>query len=396
MYRVGFGDCFLVSLPGADRDHYILVDCGVHVRGDINTMGAAVDDIATVTGKRVDIVIATHAHQDHISGFGTFASKFAAFDVGEVWMPWTEDPSDPTAAKLKGRQQALVGKLTHHFAALNDPRFGAAQSALLNLASNQDAFKLLRSGFHNATVKYYKAGAELMNPAGIAGLTVEVLGPPTDTAFLAKMDPPAGQRYLRASGSGQATVDGVTPFERHWNATKGDPGPRLSDPQRRELRAIVDNPVSSLAFALDQAINNTSLVTLFRYRGKSLLFPGDAQYGNWKAWMDGTAADGILSAVDFYKVAHHGSVNATPKNALEKMPSKTLAAMVSTQSEPWPSIPEPKLMEALDRKAQRGVVRSDSLTVPSGKAPKGPPLGTLPTGFSTGSIWIDYVIPVGP
>ena len=42
MYRVGFGDCFLLSIPTAkgqstDRQQHILVDCGVHSRGDIGT-----------------------------------------------------------------------------------------------------------------------------------------------------------------------------------------------------------------------------------------------------------------------------------------------------------------------------------------------------------------------
>src|SRR6266702_1700007 len=152
MYRVGFGDCFLLTLPGADGPHHVLIDCGVHARGNIGTIEQAVDDVLEMTGRKLDIVIATHAHQDHISGFGTCASKFSTCDVKEVWMPWTEDPLDKDAARLKGRQQALVQKLAQHFAAVNDARYGAAEAALLNLASNQDAFKLLRSGFRNADV----------------------------------------------------------------------------------------------------------------------------------------------------------------------------------------------------------------------------------------------------
>src|SRR5436305_14231491 len=33
MYNVGFGDCFLLTLPGAGRPRKVLVDCGSHSHG---------------------------------------------------------------------------------------------------------------------------------------------------------------------------------------------------------------------------------------------------------------------------------------------------------------------------------------------------------------------------
>src|SRR6266481_5199584 len=36
MYRVGFGDCFLLTLAG---QYHILVDCGVHSKGNITVDG---------------------------------------------------------------------------------------------------------------------------------------------------------------------------------------------------------------------------------------------------------------------------------------------------------------------------------------------------------------------
>src|SRR6202142_3715637 len=123
MYRVGFGDCFLLTLPMADGPRYVLVDCGVHSKGNINVGGAsmigkAVDNIAQVTGKKLSVVIATHPHQDHISGFGSFAKQFGEFSIDEVWMPWTVDPNDPTAKSLHDKRSALVSRLQAHFAAL--------------------------------------------------------------------------------------------------------------------------------------------------------------------------------------------------------------------------------------------------------------------------------------
>ena len=64
MYRIGFGDCFLLSLPvpdcaGADSHRHILFDCGVHARGDLDMIEQAVDDIARTTSKKLAIVVAT-------------------------------------------------------------------------------------------------------------------------------------------------------------------------------------------------------------------------------------------------------------------------------------------------------------------------------------------------
>src|SRR5215207_7608818 len=113
MYRIGFGDCFLLSLPAengksAGRYSHILIDCGVHAQGDIGTMEKVVDNIAEVTDARLDIIIATHAHRDHISGFGKFKDVFAKFKVGEVWVPWTWDDKNEKARKLQQKHGALT------------------------------------------------------------------------------------------------------------------------------------------------------------------------------------------------------------------------------------------------------------------------------------------------
>jgi hypothetical protein len=67
-------------------------------------------------------------------------------------------------------------------------------------------------------------------------------------------------------------------------------------------------------------MNNTSLILLFEVGGKKLLFPGDAQIENW-SWAledspDAKKTRALLAGVDFYKVGHHGSRNATPRKLL--------------------------------------------------------------------------------
>ncbi len=406
MYRVGFGDCFLVSLPvGAAERRYILVDCGVHAQGDIGSIEQVVADIVAVTGGKLAIVIATHAHQDHISGFDRFGDQFAKFEISEVWLPWTWDPADPNAVKLQTKQAAVVEQLAAHFAALAAvgslaTTTAAAANAITNLRGNAHAIALLNSGFGvGAKVRYLKAGDTLTDPAGLPGLSVRVLGPPQSELFLAQMNPPAGQQYLGTEAGGPEHTTRVEPFGARWRVSPG----ALPSLETRLLRAdeerldhATSSPAEDLAFALDQARNNESVVTFITYRGQNLLFAGDAQYGNWRWWLDNEQPDQILPEVAFYKVAHHGSVNATPKDALEKMADGHFAAMVSTQSIPWASIPRVPLMQRLSDKTKQKIMRSDWLPVKGapGPSPNSAPTepASPPSGFAQGTLWFDYVV----
>ena len=69
MYRVGFGDSFLLSFPVGDEHRHVLVDCGAHVKGTLGNLEKIAQNIGEVTGNRLAAVVATHRHQDHIWGF---------------------------------------------------------------------------------------------------------------------------------------------------------------------------------------------------------------------------------------------------------------------------------------------------------------------------------------
>jgi beta-lactamase superfamily II metal-dependent hydrolase len=399
MYRVGFGDCFLVSLPtGGDGEshRHVLVDCGVHPQGNLGTMEQVLHDIGVVTGRKLALVVATHEHADHISGFGSRAEDFARFDVGEVWMPWAMNDRDPQAVASRKRRLAMVDDLAKHFAAVGAS--AKAKAVIENLRGNDKALAVLRGGFAgDPKVRYFEAGMEPEAPKGLAGLSVQVLGPPRSEEFLRKMDPPPSQKYLHAGPGGRKVADNeVRPFQKQWQMKPpvGRKAFAFSREDEQSLRASVleELDLEALAFALDSAVNNTSLVLLLAFRTKLLLFPGDAQYGNWKAWLDDKSAAQILPRLSFLKVSHHGSFNATPRQALEAMTTGGFAAMASTQSKPWKSIPQPALMKRLQEKTGRRSVRSDSL--PLADAPPGPRLAALPPGFRRGPLWIDYVLRV--
>ncbi len=109
---------------------------------------------------------------------------------------------------------------------------------------------------------------------------------------------------------------------------------------------------ANLALRAGDYTNNVSLVLAFDIpdSDKMLLFPGDAQVGNWLSWHtikswnfcdesiplnppassdNQTLMDNLLSRICFYKVGHHGSHNATVKEqGLEKMTRKDLVAYI--------------------------------------------------------------------
>ena len=109
MYRQGLGDCFLLTLPGKDGPFYVVIDCGVVLGTDgpgIQKLHDAVQDISTVTKNKIDLLILTHEHWDHVSGFKQARDLIDnKWTVKEVWTAWTEDPRDPLANKLRAERE---------------------------------------------------------------------------------------------------------------------------------------------------------------------------------------------------------------------------------------------------------------------------------------------------
>ncbi len=114
MYRQGFGDCFLLSFyREKDRVFTMLVDCGIkyNTKSDQVPIADVIEDLkATLTPKdgkkpQLDVLVATHEHWDHIAYFHPkrFPNFFADFEIGEVWLAWTEDPKDDEARTINSR-----------------------------------------------------------------------------------------------------------------------------------------------------------------------------------------------------------------------------------------------------------------------------------------------------
>lgn len=73
---VGQGDCTLVQLPD---DKVMLVDAG-----EAPAAGAVLDALGAAQVDKIDYLVASHPHADHIGGM---EAVLDAYDVGEVWAP---------------------------------------------------------------------------------------------------------------------------------------------------------------------------------------------------------------------------------------------------------------------------------------------------------------------
>lgn len=192
-YCQGIGDCHLLRFDKDDGDPFwMLIDCGIHtsISGGREKVDAIVEDIASITD-RLDVVVGTHEHWDHLSGFHTARDAFANITVGEVWLGWTENPDDDQAqaldkfkgkalAALQGAQVRLAGVDTPHLAAVRDGvdslmgfQFGlegekvrAARDALEAMATKK--------------VRYLEPSKPPLTLPGLPNLRIYVLGPPRD------------------------------------------------------------------------------------------------------------------------------------------------------------------------------------------------------------------------
>src|SRR6185503_9730597 len=111
MYRVGFGDFFLVTVPTSRGNQFILIDCGVFKgtsgTGDIGSIVAAVEDMYKTTKGKLALVIMTHRHADHIAGFSK--ADFSKFEASLVWMPYWEKFNADKGKKSSAKDFASNG-----------------------------------------------------------------------------------------------------------------------------------------------------------------------------------------------------------------------------------------------------------------------------------------------
>jgi hypothetical protein len=247
-------------------------------------------------------------------------------------------------------------------------------------------------------VKGRKGRLRFLRPGEILselGVRIFVLGPPHDRALIKRSDPSeAHPEVYELAGDATdlgllAAVDalegaedpGRQPFA-SWYKLTGEEAraePLFTECyDRPELawRTIAHDWLGAagpLALKLDSDTNNTSLVLAFELSegGPVLLFPGDAQVGNWLSWgsvefpdAGGVTAADLLARTVLYKVGHHASHNATLREkGLELMTSHELAAMIPVNREmakrkKW-NMPFPPLFKRLNERTRGRILDAE-------------------------------------
>jgi hypothetical protein len=424
MYRVGFGDFFLVTVPTRSGAQYILIDCGVFRgtsgTGDIGSIVEAVEDMYRTTNGKLALVIMTHRHADHIAGFSK-AKRFMDFTARMVWMPYWEQFNDRDDEHISSRDmqldiQTLAETLAMQFRGRQDSDAREALAQLANATGIEDfnavgkgrrrgggnaaALDILKNhlGDNGKRVRYYAAGDQPELPDELQGLKAMILGPPPlkAKAFMALTDLKRGVgQYLDSITDSVSGPRPIQPFPREWIADSVRDYPP-TDRQRRPIdyQRVIENVNYSqpdfLALAanrIETFLNNQSLVVLFEFAGKKLLFAGDAQAGSWEYWLfkmdspmrDPTKAGDIMASsqellqtIDFYKVGHHGSTNATPIQAIEAAvqrpdSSNGFVSMCSTEDgvygnrDKGTEVPRTALMDVLSNGCC--LIRSDAFPI---------------------------------
>lgn len=341
MYRHGLGDCFLLSFPKGGKFVHVMIDCGI-VLGTSEpetVMTKVAKDIKTATGGKVDVLVITHEHWDHLSGFDENQARavFNKVDFGALWLAWTEEEGNAVADQLRTEREnkkKAAKKAKEKLAKLGKKERVARMAEVLGFfgaAAADGSDEGEDGGGTGGALKYLKkrrsptilkTGEKPRAIPGVEGVRVYVLGPPEDADALKKTNPHKGEGF----GLGDNTIglseaflkafdpddELAQPFAKSLRKPVGELPSRLAvakkaiaqaaastsplkagidwyaDPTH-EWRSIDDAWLATgerLALQLDNATNNTSLVLAFEFEDSNdvLLFVGDAQAGNWRSW----------------------------------------------------------------------------------------------------------------
>ncbi|HUE84783.1 MAG TPA: MBL fold metallo-hydrolase [Vicinamibacterales bacterium] len=320
---------------GQVEDFHILIDCGSV--GGISHLEAALTNLQTILpaaggGKRrLDLLVVTHQHKDHIAGFDP--RLFENITIENIWMNAAMNPEHPQAAEAL-QLHRLATTAMRNIASLNLSLSPELQDLVaLYGIDNDSAMEALRetlpeqNGISPTYVHAGMTGTELGLP--LDGAEIHVLNPEQDIDhFYLGAEADETLRGLAATGAvfSDGPLKEVTALPAN-----------ISESQFRRLQSRMMSFAFAFAELSSKVTNNTSVVLLVEWKGKRLLFVGDAEWatkfrpgkanGAWNVmWHERKAL--LDSPIDFLKIGHHGSENSTPWNDLEDGQQTEVSAML--------------------------------------------------------------------
>jgi beta-lactamase superfamily II metal-dependent hydrolase len=349
IYNVRFGEAILVEVPDGDKRRFILVDAGNWQSGQAGLNQPLLDalkDINRRTQGKIDLYVMTHEHMDHVEGLRSAARKGCNFDIDTVWMTASSEPGYYDRFTDAREKKKRLDDAAAAFMALSVmPAQATDIKAMyeLNAARTVDCVDFIRNAGGN--VFYVYRDCDLRNKHPFTGLGLRILAPEQDTAVYYKSLYESLPRFNLVTAETPSDSSKSLPM----------PLPGVDGGAFYNLIEHMDGAFSESVYAIDAAGNDTSVVFELTWRGRRLLFTGDAEQESWEQMYENTS----LEPLDFFKIGHHGSITARPPlAALDKILPQirrdhALAALSTYPGVPFKSIPDTETLNSIKARTKK-------------------------------------------
>jgi beta-lactamase superfamily II metal-dependent hydrolase len=390
MFDVGLGDCIYARVPDKDRAVHILIDCG-NKFGEMRLLQEAIANLESELPqnpdgtRNLDLLVVTHPHEDHHKGFEP--DFFGKIKIKNLWLsPAFCELDEQCRKKNTGSQglRALQASAQNALRSLVEVSPAGEtkdylEDVLLSLSKSEAFDELNRKLPKQNGIQPRYVTADFIydpefKPQEVSQLfkdpktRLTILGPMSDIDkyYLSGNGQPLHLALGEASGMEALSVDP--------NLLQLIPPGNISSQDFDLLRRGIQGNALAIAAIVGHAVNNLSVVLLLEWKGNRLLFPGDAEWegsqielkpgggnGSWNV-MWATQQEQLSKALDFLKVGHHGSENATPwakdhpiSQVLDTLlpapkgrkKSKARAVLSTQRTARWQTIPDPTLLQEL-------------------------------------------------
>lgn len=241
MYKMGTGDCFAMKLLAGTKTVFkIMVDAGTW-QGDKEKLTPYINNLKDYFKGFVDVLVVTHEHKDHVHAFDVCRDIFTGdgFEVGEIWMGWTEKDTSQKVTNWKkdyGQKKRTLAEASEKLKGVMElpdykKQFAGTKDGNKMLAARQtftgaldnftdlhlsfdEAEKLYKGGLVGMEIVkqkikkkrtvYYKPGDVIQDLGEAEDVKIYVLGPPQLYEDIKKETGGEGETYAHNKQLGES------------------------------------------------------------------------------------------------------------------------------------------------------------------------------------------------